>query len=206
VSNPVKDRSGVGLPPKAERRALGKQAALARARARRRKRILKNGGQILAVAVAVTAIAVGCSVLGKNNPAPQSSAAAPAASVSLDPALSTKPTVAAGTGTLTELKVTTLIEGTGPVVQNGQTLSVNYVGVSYTDGKEFDASWTRNQPFSFKFGAGNVIKGWDQGLAGVKVGSRVQLDIPSSLAYGDNAGGGAPSGPLRFVVDVLSAS
>ena len=83
---------------------------------------------------------------------------------------------------------------------------MNYVGVTFADGKEFDSSWGEGkQPFSFALGTGNVIKGWDQGLEGVKVGSRVQLDIPADLAYGDNPSGGQPAGALRFVVDVLSA-
>jgi peptidylprolyl isomerase len=83
---------------------------------------------------------------------------------------------------------------------------VNYVGVAYADGKEFDSSWSRSEAFSFQVGAGNVITGWDQRLTGVKVGSRVQLDIPPDLAYGDHPSGGQPAGVLRFVVDVLSAS
>jgi peptidylprolyl isomerase len=114
--------------------------------------------------------------------------------------------VTAGEGSITELKKTTLIEGKGAAVQQGQTISVNYVGVNYGDGKEFDASWKKSEPFSFAVGTGGVIQGWDQGLIGVKVGSRVQLDIPSAMAYGDNPGGGRPAGALRFVVDVLSAA
>ena len=116
-------------------------------------------------------------------------------------AMGTKPVVTAGTGTVTELKTTTLVEGTGAAVQSGQTISVQYVGVTYADGKEFDASWDKGEPFSFAVGAGNVIQGWDKGLLGVKVGSRVQLDIPSDQAYGDNPGGGRPAGALRFVVE-----
>jgi peptidylprolyl isomerase len=137
-------------------------------------------------------------------PAEQACGAAfPPVPAGADPALCTKPTVTAGTGQLTELKVTTLIEGTGAPAASGQKLTVNYVGVSYTSGEQFDASWDSQRPYTFDLGAGGVIPGWDQGLVGVKVGSRVQLDIPSNLAYGDS---GDPAGPLRFVVDVLSAS
>jgi len=107
---------------------------------------------------------------------------------------------------VTKLTTTTLIEGKGDPVRAGQTINVNYVGVTYADGKEFDSSWSRSQPFSFQVGAGNVIKGWDEGLIGVKVGSRVQLDIPADLAYGAHPSGGQPAGALRFIVDVLSAS
>ena len=113
---------------------------------------------------------------------------------------------AKGTGELKKLAVTPLIKGTGPAVQKGQTITTNYVGVFYKDGKEFDSSWKRGQPATFPIGVGQVIPGWDQGLVGVTVGSRVQLDIPGELAYGKTRPpGGRPTGPLRFVVDVLAA-
>ncbi|MFG2040667.1 FKBP-type peptidyl-prolyl cis-trans isomerase [Dactylosporangium sp. NPDC048998] len=98
------------------------------------------------------------------------------------------------------------VAGAGAAAQAGQTITVNYVGVTLADGKEFDSSWNRSQPLSFALGGGNVIQGWDQGLVGVKVGSRVQLDIPAALAYGDNPRSGAPRGALRFIVDVLSVA
>jgi peptidylprolyl isomerase len=120
-----------------------------------------------------------------------------------DPALATKPVVAPPTGSLTKLKVTTLIAGKGAATKAGQSVTVNYVGVSYKTCQEFDSSWKNGQTFALNLGQGQVIKGWDQGLLGVKVGSRVQLDIPSDLGYGD--GNGPTNGPLRFVVDVLSA-
>ncbi|GIJ33428.1 FKBP-type peptidyl-prolyl cis-trans isomerase [Verrucosispora sp. WMMD703] len=121
-----------------------------------------------------------------------------------DPALGSKPTVTAGEGELTKLTVTPLIEGTGPKVQAGQSITTNYVGVFYESGEEFDSSWERGEPATFPIGVGQVIPGWDKGLVGVTVGSRVQLDIPAEDAYGDG-GGGRPAGPLRFVVDVLAA-
>ncbi|MEU4422140.1 FKBP-type peptidyl-prolyl cis-trans isomerase [Actinoplanes sp. NPDC024001] len=139
------------------------------------------------------------------NPA-ASSAAFPPLPEGADPALGKKPAVSAGTGTITALKTTTLIEGAGAEVQSGQTIDVNYVGVTYADGKEFDSSWSRSETFNFALGTGGVIKGWDQGLLGAKVGSRVQLDIPADLAYGESPAGGQPAGALRFVVDVLAAS
>ena len=77
--------------------------------------------------------------------------------------------------------------------------------MTYKDGKEFDSSWTKGQPAQFPVGVGQLIKGWDEGLVGVPVGSRVQLDIPANLAYGDNPQDGSPPGALRFVVDVLAA-
>lgn len=139
--------------------------------------------------------------------APAASSAAPAApAVQLDPALQQQPEITAGKGDVTKLLVTPIIEGTGPAVTAGQTISANYIGVTYSDGKVFDSSWSSGQPVSFPVGVGNLIQGWDQGLVGVPVGSRVQLDIPADLAYGENPTGGQPAGDLRFVVDILSAS
>jgi len=218
VTNPVKDRSGIGLPPKAERRAAGKLAAKKRAQAKRRKRIINN---TLVAASGVAVLALLLFVFGvfdddpTTGPEASASASADAGNQSqagsgqlpadADPALQTKPTVTAGDGSaLTELKITPLITGTGAAVEDGQTLSVNYVGVNYATGEEFDTSFGK-QPFTFTIGRGEVIKGWDQGLLNVPVGSRVQLDIPADLAYGEGDGG-ATSGALRFVVDVLSTS
>ena len=142
-------------------------------------------------------------------PAPDAPTAPPAPQLpeGADPALGTKPAVKAGTGELKKLAVTPVIKGTGPAVKKGQTITTNYVGVFYKDGKEFDSSWSAGQPATFAIGVGQVIPGWDQGLVGVTVGSRVQLDIPGELAYGNDEAnaGGRPTGPLRFVVDVLAA-
>jgi peptidylprolyl isomerase len=98
-----------------------------------------------------------------------------------------------------------LIAGTGPEAKAGDKLTVNYVGVLFKGGKEFDASWKRKAPFEFTLGQGQVIKGWDQGLVGMKVGGRRELVIPSELAYGKT---GSPpaipaNAPLVFVIDLL---
>ena len=117
-----------------------------------------------------------------------------------------------GVSNLTSLQVTDVKVGDGAEAKSGQTVSVHYTGWLYSagaadhHGTKFDSSRDRKEPFEFRLGAGQVIKGWDQGLIGVKVGSRVQLDIPSSLAYGDDASSGRPVGTLRFVVDVLAAA
>ncbi len=204
---------------KAEKRAAGKAARQAAAAAAARRRYRRQWGIAIGTAVVVAALVVGGFALfgGKDkgtataNPSASASTAASTAAAfpslppGADPALATKPTVKAGTGTLSKLNVTTLVQGTGPAVESGQNITVNYVGVSYQTGAEFDSSWKRSQAFSFVVGQGKVIKGWDQGLVGVKVGSRVQLDIPANLAYGDHPSGGSPAGPLRFVVDVLGA-
>ena len=90
----------------------------------------------------------------------------------------------------------------------GKKVSVHYVGVSFVTGEEFDASWNRGQPFEFKLGKGQVIPGWDQGVAGMRVGGRRRLTIPSAMAYGARGAGGVikPHEPLIFVVDLLAVS
>jgi len=95
--------------------------------------------------------------------------------------------------------------GSGLEAVAGKTVVVNYVGVSWSTGTEFDSSWDRRKTFSFKLAGGQVIKGWDQGVAGMKVGGRRQLTIPPDLAYGNRAVGGViePNETLVFVVDLV---
>ncbi|BCY07992.1 FKBP-type peptidyl-prolyl cis-trans isomerase [Actinoplanes sp. L3-i22] len=124
-------------------------------------------------------------------PAPASAGAVPAE-------LSKEPDVQAGTGgPLTKLVITELVKGTGPVVQAGQTVTFNYKLIPYKGGAVMDSSWSRGQPFTSQIGAGQLIQGWDQGIPGQKVGSRIQMDVPAALAYKDQ--------DLRFVVDILDA-
>ncbi|HWX23941.1 MAG TPA: FKBP-type peptidyl-prolyl cis-trans isomerase [Vicinamibacteria bacterium] len=105
-----------------------------------------------------------------------------------------------------KLVVKDIVNGSGPAAKSGESVTVNYVGVLYHGGKTFDASWRRSEPFTFNLGQGQVIPGWDQGVAGMKVGGRRELIIPASLAYG--APGRPPTippnAPLIFVVDLLS--
>jgi len=107
-----------------------------------------------------------------------------------------------------ELGVYTIIKGKGPAIESGQTVTVEYVGQLYPDGKVFDESWSRDELVSFPIGTGGVIKGWDQGLVGQRVGSRVILAIPSKLGYGPQGqpDGGIPAdADLIFVIDLLAA-
>ncbi len=105
-----------------------------------------------------------------------------------------------------KLEIEELEEGSGAEAKAGDEVTVQYVGVNYKDGKEFDSSWSRNEPFTFGLGAGQVIPGWDQGVEGMKVGGRRELIIPPDLAYGE-AGSPPAIGPeetLIFVIDLLS--
>jgi peptidylprolyl isomerase len=105
-----------------------------------------------------------------------------------------------------KLVATNLIKGTGTAAAKGDTVYVNYVGELYKNGKLFDASWkdTPGKTFSFVLGEGQVIPGWDQGVAGMKVGGRRELIIPPSLAYKNQANGSIPANStLIFVVDLI---
>jgi peptidylprolyl isomerase len=105
-----------------------------------------------------------------------------------------------------ELGIDDLTVGDGDEATAGTKVTVHYVGVSFLTGEEFDASWNRGQPFEFRLGRGQVIPGWDQGVAGMRVGGRRRLTIPSAMAYGARGAGGVikPHEPLVFVVDLLA--
>ena len=108
----------------------------------------------------------------------------------------------------TELMIEDLVVGSGSSVDVGDFLIMDYVGVSYSTGLQFDASWDRGSPFPFELGAGRVIQGWDQGIVGMAVGGRRSLTIPPDLAYGENGSGSGSIGPnetLVFVVDLLAS-
>jgi peptidylprolyl isomerase len=119
---------------------------------------------------------------------------------------SVKPVIDKPTGTPPRrLEKEDIVKGKGPGAKPGDTVIVNYVGVSFSTGEEFDASWDTGQPFPVQLGAGNVIEGWEKGLVGIKKGGRRELIIPPEMAYG--AQGAPPSiGPnetLVFVIDAL---
>ena len=105
-----------------------------------------------------------------------------------------------------ELEITDLWEGDGEAALAGKTVLVHYVGVAFSTGKEFDASWDRGTPFRFSLGRGQVIDGWDRGVSGMQVGGRRKLVIPPALGYGDRGAGGVikPGETLIFVVDLVS--
>ena len=105
-----------------------------------------------------------------------------------------------------DLEIKDLWQGDGPEATAGDNVSVHYVGVSFSTGEEFDASWNRSRPLDFKLGGGQVISGWDQGVQGMRVGGRRQLIIPPHLAYGDRGAADVikPGETLIFVVDLLA--
>lgn len=105
----------------------------------------------------------------------------------------------------TDLVIEDITIGTGPEVQPGQWAVVQYVGVSFDTGEEFDTSWNRGSPFSFQLGAGRVIDGWDRGVLGMRIGGRRKLVVPPHLGYGNQGVGNQikPGATLVFVVDLV---
>src|SRR5213082_1057719 len=181
----------------------------------------RSGMALAALLVALALSAAGCGGKSKTSAIPAGGSSGTATSTSTRPAapkgpsrvppapgetkLGKKPPIGRPTGTPpTSLKIRDIVKGKGAVAKTGKTVSVQYVGIAYSTGKQFDASWDRHQPFQFKLGGGMVIPGWDKGVVGMKVGGRRQLIIPPNLAYG--AGGQGPIGPnetLVFDIDLL---
>ena len=167
----------------------------------------------LSTALAVAAIALaGCGGDDSATTADIPAGPAPAAKPVTTPQASTnlkdtksKPQVPAQKGAPPKkLVVKDIVVGKGRAAKKGDKLSMQYVGVLFDDGSEFDSSWDSGQPFEFTLGQGMVIKGWDQGLVGIKPGGRRELIIPPDLAYGPQGQG--PIGPnetLVFVVDAV---
>jgi len=169
---------------------------------------------LLAVVLALSLIAAGC---GEDDepeaePTPQAAQTStpeptpePADEEALKDLESKPPVVSPGGDPPAELVEEDIVKGDGRRARSGDQISVQYVGVSYSTGEEFDASWDRGEPFVFQLGAGQVIPGWDEGVAGMREGGRRQLTIPPDMAYG--AAGAPPAiGPdetLIFVVDLV---
>jgi peptidylprolyl isomerase len=108
----------------------------------------------------------------------------------------------------TELVLEDLAVGDGAEAVSGTNVEVHYVGVAWSTQRQFDASWDRNESFEFRLGAGQVIQGWDQGFAGMRVGGRRRITIPPDMGYGAHGAGGVIKGgeTLVFVVDLLNVN
>jgi peptidylprolyl isomerase len=131
----------------------------------------------------------------------------PASSKSISKDLKSKPAIPKPTGKAPKtLVVKDIVKGKGATAKAGDAITVQYVGVDFKTGEQFDASWDRGQPFQFQLGAQMVIPGWDQGVAGMKVGGRRELVIPPDLAYGPQGQPPAiaPNATLVFVIDLVS--
>jgi peptidylprolyl isomerase len=168
---------------------------------------MPHSRRTLAVGLACAALAIaGCGGSdNQNEAAAPTDTATPAATPASTPA-ATKPEVKVPKGKLPEKLVKKDLKvGTGAEAKPGSTVNVQYVGVSALNGRQFDASWDRGQPFSFQLGSGQVIPGWDEGVAGMKVGGRRELVIPPKLAYGPQGSPPAigPNETLVFVIDLV---
>ena len=120
--------------------------------------------------------------------------------------MSDRPVVTIPTGAPpTELLTVDEVIGTGDEATIGKRVTVHYVGVAWSSGKEFDASWNRGEAFTFRLGAREVIEGWDRGVKGIKVGGRRRLTLPPDLGYGSRGAAGVIKGgeTLVFVVDLI---
>jgi peptidylprolyl isomerase len=186
--------------------AFTSRLARARSRTFAGLAVLAAAGLIAGCGGSSSESSIGVGVENKSDEALAKSSEAAVAKTPTSGPLATEPKVTPPGGPApTKLVSKDLITGTGKEAKAGDTVTVNYVGVLYKGGKEFDASWKRKEPFQFKLGEGQVIKGWDQGVAGMKVGGRRELIIPSELAYGKT---GSPpaipaNAPLVFVIDLL---
>lgn len=121
------------------------------------------------------------------------------------PQLTAEPSLTNNQTVITKLKIEDITVGTGAEVKSGDTIVINYKG-TLQDGTQFDSSYDRGQPFETKIGVGMVIKGWDVGVLGMKVGGKRRLTIPSDMAYGAQGAGSAipPNSPLIFELELLS--
>lgn len=159
----------------------------------------------------IIAVCAGLAIAGcggdDDSSSTEASGSAPAGSQSGKAGAKTKPEVEVPDEDPSgKLDIVELEEGKGRKAKSGDKVTVQYVGVGYESGEEFDASWDRGEPFTFTLGGGEVISGWDQGVVGMKAGGRRELIIPPALAYGP-AGAPPAIGPnetLVFVIDLLA--
>jgi FKBP-type peptidyl-prolyl cis-trans isomerase len=166
----------------------------------------RSGPRPFTVVLAAAALSAAVGLAGCSAAAPPASQEpAQQSATQQQPAPQAAPETPAPTSKdVTKLVIEDQVEGTGAEAKNGQTVTVHYTGW-LTDGTKFDSSKDRNEPFTFPLGAGRVIKGWDQGVAGMKVGGKRKLTIPPDMGYGAAGAGGAipPNATLVFEVELL---
>ncbi len=176
------------------------------ARPRSRTRRVGRVGRCAAVLASVGVLLVGCSTDEAEAPEDPDAGASPVEGPDLASRPDLLPVLPDDRGEPpSELQVEDLVEGDGPVAADGDRLTVHFVGASWASGQEFDATWDRDQPYTFTLGEGEVIEGWERGLSGMRVGGRRVVVIPPDLAYGDrgSAIGIGPGETIVFVVDLL---
>ena len=159
---------------------------------------------MLILALCAALAIAGCGSSGDSTSSSESTSAESAAGAT---DLSKKPKVTVPSGAPPkQLEEVEVVEGDGAEAESGDEVTVQYVGVGYKSKEQFDASWDRNEPFSFTLGAGAVIPGWDEGVEGMKVGGRRELTIPPELAYGPSGSPPliGPNETLIFVIDLLA--
>jgi peptidylprolyl isomerase len=159
--------------------------------------------------IALLALCAVLALAGCGGSSDSSSESSESSSSTTTESLTEKPKVTVPSGPPPKkLEIKELHKGSGAEAKAGKEVVVQYVGVNYKNGKEFDSSWSRNEPFPLTLGAGSVIPGWEQGIEGMKVGGRRELIIPPELAYGE-AGAPPAIGPnetLVFVIDLLEVN
>jgi peptidylprolyl isomerase len=158
--------------------------------------------RLVLISILAAALIAGCGSSSKKSSTTSTTTATAGAPTDL----AHKPTIAKPTGPPPKsLVVKDIVKGTGAAATAGKNITVQYVGVAYSTGQQFDASWDRGQPLTFPLGAGQVIPGWDKGLVGMRVGGRRELIIPPDLAYGAQGSPPAigPNETLIFDVDLL---
>lgn len=184
-----------------------KEAALAAARKQQRKRRAITFGIGAVVLVGLMALLSQTGGDDKKTDVKANAEKATTTTTASSPPTSAKPDAPApgGDAPVTKLGIEDIKVGDGPVVEKGDTIVAHYLGATYKDGKVFQASWDTGKTFETVIGEGQVIKGWDDGIPGMKVGGRRKLTIPAADAYGaTDTGDGRPHGDLVFIIDVYA--
>lgn len=200
---------------KRERQKANRQLRLEElAKQARKNKTKRLGLRIVLLIGAVVVLVGGIALFGggddDSTPTTTSTPFAEEVTTTVDPSVPTtttppKPEVSIPAAPVTELKVTSITEGAGAGAAVGDSVEVHYLGYTSVDGVEFDNSYDGGVPIPVVLGTGGVIEGWEQGLLGLQVGGRYQIDIPVDLAYGPDAGAqGRPAGALSFIVDIMS--